>query len=65
MTLKYLILGTELREGRGGEVADQPDEAERDGVILNSFGCQIPPLLPAGPGYQVDVELLELENVCI
>ena len=50
--------------GGGGRGAS-PDEAQRNGVILDSFGCEIPSLLPAGAGDQVDVELLELENVCI
>ena len=64
MTLKHLIQKQSCCRGGGGG-ALSPDEAQRYGVILNSFGCQIPSLLPAGAGYQVDVELLELENVCI
>ena len=46
--------------GRGGRGAS-PHKAQRNGVILDSFGGEIPSLLPGGAGDQVDVELLELE----
>ena len=56
MTLKHFL---EKVEGKGQGAS--PHKAQRNGVILDSFGGEIPSLLPGGAGDQVDVELLELE----